>query len=187
VSMLSSALNNTRTMAMNNILLTAALLLSSPLVMADAPQPDSRAVTGETCRITVRVAELHQPEGLLGVALYTTKKGFPDKPERAWQSTVKKLDGKQPVFVFDNIPYGTYAVSVLHDKNSNGKMDKTFIGIPKEGFGVSNNPEIKYRAPSFSEAEFSVKGKKVELIVAMNYFNKDKGTENSSIEQKELQ
>jgi len=25
------------------------------------------------------------------------------------------------------------------------------------------------------------------LIVAMNYFNKDKGTENSSIEQKELQ
>lgn len=183
---LSSTLNHMRTMAMNKILLTAALLLSSPLVTADAAEPANSQVIGQTCRITVRVAELHQPEGLLGVALYTTKKGFPDKPERAWQSTVKKLEGPVPVFVFDNIPYGTYAVSVLHDKNSNGKMDKTFIGIPKEGFGVSNNPRIKYGPPSFSEAEFTAKGKKVELIVAMNYFKKDKETENSSIEQKEL-
>jgi uncharacterized protein (DUF2141 family) len=165
-----------KTTAMNKILITLALLFSSSLLMADAQQPSNRTVIGETCQITVRVAELQQPEGLLGVALYTTKKGFPDKPDRAWLSTVKKLDGSMPEFVFENIPYGTYAVSVLHDKNSNGKMDKTFIGIPKEGFGVSNNPKIKYGPPSFSEAEFTVQREHVELIVAMNYFKKDKDT-----------
>jgi len=77
VKMLSSALKHMKTTAMNKILITLALLFSSSLLMADAQQPSNRTVIGETCQITVRVAELQQPEGLLGVALYTTKKGFP--------------------------------------------------------------------------------------------------------------
>ena len=35
---------------------------------------------------------------------------------------------------------------VLHDENSNNKFDRIFVGIPKEGYGVTNNPKPAARA-----------------------------------------
>ena len=43
---------------------------------------------------------------------------------------------------------GRYAVSVFHDQNSNAKLD-TFLGVPREGFGFSRNPVIRFGAPKF--------------------------------------
>jgi uncharacterized protein (DUF2141 family) len=45
---------------------------------------------------------------------------------------------------------------VFHDENGNGKLDRNMVGIPKEGYGASNNPAKKMRAPTFDEAKFSV-------------------------------
>ena len=53
---------------------------------------------------------------------------------------------------------GTYAIAVFHDENSNGRLD-TMLGIPREGFGFSNNPPLRPRAPRFSECSFTVSGK----------------------------
>jgi uncharacterized protein (DUF2141 family) len=49
-----------------------------------------------------------------------------------------------------------YAVMVFHDENSNGKLDKNILGIPKEGYGASNNLARKMRPPTFDEARFSI-------------------------------
>jgi len=126
--------------------------------------------TAQSGCITVNIRELKKPEGMLGVLLYSSKQGFPDKPDRALARRVKKISGTEHEVRFENIPYGTYAISVLHDENGNGKMDKTFIGIPREGFGVSNNPKIKTGPPSFSEALFSLDQKQTEVTVTMKYF-----------------
>jgi uncharacterized protein (DUF2141 family) len=37
------------------------------------------------------------------------------------------------------VPHGEYAIAVFVDVNGNGKMDKNFLGIPKEQYGFSNN------------------------------------------------
>ena len=50
---------------------------------------------------------------------------------------------------------GTYALLVVHDENGNGKLDM-IMGIPREGFGFSNNPKIHMRAPRFDEVRFAV-------------------------------
>jgi uncharacterized protein (DUF2141 family) len=50
---------------------------------------------------------------------------------------------------------GTYALLVIHDENSNGKLDMTF-GIPREGFGFSNNPAMRPRPPHWDEIRFTV-------------------------------
>lgn len=50
---------------------------------------------------------------------------------------------------------GTYALLVVHDENANGKLDM-MMGIPREGFGFSNNPKIHMRAPRFDEVRFPV-------------------------------
>ena len=55
---------------------------------------------------------------------------------------------------FEGIPAGTYALVVLHDENMNGKVDTNWIGIPKEGYGFSNDAKASFSAPSFKDASF---------------------------------
>jgi len=156
---------------MKKLLAGIALLCAS-----FAPLPESYANTAQTSgdavhtgTITVNIRNISKPEGMLGVALYSSKQGFPDKADRAVATRVRKISGTEHEVRFDNIPYGTYAISVLHDENGNGKMDKKAIFIPKEGFGVSNNPKIKRGPPSFSEAVFNLDRQQTELTVNMIY------------------
>ncbi len=73
----------------------------------------------------------------------------------------------ETILTFDVVP-GAYAVAVHHDANSNGKVDANFLGIPKEGYGVSNDPRPKFRAPRFGEASVVIT-KDTTLTVRMTY------------------
>ena len=55
---------------------------------------------------------------------------------------------------FPDIPAGRYAVQVSHDENNNNKLDRGLFGIPKEGFGFSNDAKIRMAPPKFDEAAF---------------------------------
>jgi len=70
---------------------------------------------------------------------------------------------------FKDIPDGTYAISVLHDQNDYGKMDKNIMGIPKEGYGASNNPRKRMGPPGFDEAKFSVNQPQQTIEIKLMY------------------
>ena len=44
----------------------------------------------------------------------------------------------------------------FHDENSNEELDTNFIGIPKEGFGFSNDAFGKFGPKKFKEWLFEV-------------------------------
>ena len=48
-------------------------------------------------------------------------------------------------------------------------LDTNFIGIPKEGVGVSNNPKIGMGGPRFNDSVFTLNTKEIELTIAMKY------------------
>ena len=50
---------------------------------------------------------------------------------------------------------GVYALSVIHDENGNGRLDK-LMAIPREGFGFSRNPRIRMGPPQFDEVRFAI-------------------------------
>ena len=56
------------------------------------------------------------------------------------------------------IPDGTYAIGIFVDANYNNKMDRNFLGIPKEQYGFSNNAKGSFGPPSFKDASFAMKG-----------------------------
>src|SRR5262245_44485220 len=97
-------------------------------------------------------------KGQLGVRLFKDAAGFPEDDTRMIARRNIEIDQQTMTgqLVFRGIPYGTYALSVRHDENPNGKLNKNFVGIPKEGYGVSNNPKPKMRAPGFDEAKFTL-------------------------------
>ena len=51
-----------------------------------------------------------------------------------------------------------YAIRYFHDENNNDELDTNFIGIPKEGFGFSNDAFGKFGPKKFKEWLFEVSG-----------------------------
>ena len=64
---------------------------------------------------------------------------------------------------------GEYAVAVYHDEDGNGKLTRSWIGLPSEGFGFSNNPVVFLVPPSHSEAAIVIGEGTTVLNIAMQY------------------
>jgi len=82
---------------------------------------------------------------------------------------VIKIRDKRARCDFEDMPKGTYALAVVHDKNMNGKLDTNFMGIPTEGYGFSNNAKALLSAPSFSAASFPYDGEDLDLTISLHY------------------
>ena len=62
----------------------------------------------------------------------------------------------QATLRFEELSAGTYAVSVIYDKNSDGELDTNFLGIPKELIAMSNNAKGRLGPPNFEKTRFEV-------------------------------
>ncbi len=144
----------------------ALFFATSAAVFAEENTPQSPTRFGS---ITVHISGMKNLPGMFGVSLYNSKKGFPGKHEQAYASALKKMTSDADTIIFQPLPYGSYAISIMHDENNNGKLDTNFIGIPKEGVGVSNNPKIGFGGPKFEDSVFTLDKKELEVTVAMKY------------------
>ncbi len=126
-------------------------------------------VTGnDSITVIVSVEGFRSSEGICRLLLFKYEKGFPDEPSDAELMLSSKIQNGKTKFTFSVIP-GKYAISILHDQNSNQKMDKTWYGKPKEGFGVSKNPEIGFGPPEFEEATVILNEKNNSVLIKLNY------------------
>ncbi len=78
------------------------------------------------------------------------------------------VSGEEMFVIYKNMPTGCYAISIFHDEDNNGKMNKNFIGYPTEGFGFSNNVKVRFSAPKFDECAFDLKSD-TAITVVMDY------------------
>jgi uncharacterized protein (DUF2141 family) len=101
--------------------------------------------------LEVTVTGIESLKGSIRVGLFNDAEKFLETP---LQGRIVKATAKTVKVVFENVPAGTYAVSIIHDENENGELDTNLIGIPKEGFGFSNNVMGKFGPPSFKDASF---------------------------------
>jgi uncharacterized protein (DUF2141 family) len=123
-----------------------------------------------TGKLEIRLTGMRNTDGKISVNLFNKEDGFPDDPETSYAWKTVNVDPDTVVIVFENLPYGEYAVSVLHDENNNGIMEKNFLGIPKEGFAFSNNYAPKIMSPSFSDAMFVLKQANMKTELKMLYY-----------------
>ncbi len=107
--------------------------------------------------IRITVSNLHNEKGHVLVSLYKDGTGYPDDATRAFRKIKLDISGKKAAVLFTGLPAGNYAVSILHDENDDQKMNKSNLGIPKEGYGFSNNVVGAFGPPSWSRASFAHK------------------------------
>jgi uncharacterized protein (DUF2141 family) len=150
---------------------TLALLLTGLLATASAQAADAEQTppTRDKGSVAVRLTGVRNMTGLLHCCLFRSSEGFPDEYKKAYRSQTLKATQKKPVFTFRDLPYGEYAVTVLHDENSNKKLDKGFFGIPREGVGTSKNPKPRMGPPLYRDAAFQVDQELEKLKIKVRY------------------
>lgn len=112
--------------------------------------------------LEVRIDNIKSDDGDILIGLYDDGHNFPRK---VVDGRIVKASKGGVMVSFHDLKPGPYAISVLHDENSNKDMDQSKIGIPKEGFGFSNNARASFGPPSFDKAKIELQpGKKDTLI-----------------------
>ncbi len=123
------------------------------------------------CTLRIHVDGLRNSTGKVGTVIFTTEDGWPEDLSKSFRSGPTDIaqGEKQATAVWDNLPAGDYGVAAIHDENSNHKLDRNFIGIPKEGFGFANNPHVGLSAPAFAAAIVHVQCPSTETTIHLIY------------------
>jgi uncharacterized protein (DUF2141 family) len=118
--------------------------------------------------LAVTISDIRADQGQLLVAVVNSDAGWDnqEKPVAVDKVAAVKADGEGRIVLRFNLPAGSYAVQVMHDENDNGKLDTNFMGLPVEGYGFSNNPQVMRRA-LFDEARFTITEAPAAIVVRL--------------------
>jgi len=116
--------------------------------------------------LEVVVKKVKDGKGNVRVGIFKDEKTF--LKTAAWGKVVKASAGEVKV-VFESVPAGTYAVSVIHDEDENGELNSGMFGMPKEGFGFANDAMGTFGPPSFEKASVKVGNTSQTIAISMKY------------------
>ncbi len=118
-------------------------------------------------KIIVEVDNIIDNKGIVLSQLFHNPDYFPTKSAKAFRKTSGKISNRTSQIIYDNVPFGEYAITVHHDEDKDGWMNKNFFGYPSEGYGLSNNPTIIFKLPNFDECKFKFKSKVKTIHIKM--------------------
>ena len=121
-----------------------------------------------TGSLVIAIDNLKTDKGVIIVAIFNNDKDFLKKDYA--NQTLKVQSDSTVLCVFDNLPKGIYSISVIHDENENGQLDKNILGIPTEAFGFSNNKMGMFGPPSFKDCGVLIEEKKKEINIVLKNF-----------------
>lgn len=125
----------------------------------------------EHTQLSVEISGVNQPQGQVCLNLFDSSDGFPSNRDAALQTVcIETVENLPLVAIFEDLPPGSYAVSVFHDANNDNKFNRNFVGMPAEGFGFSRNPDALTGPPAFGDAVFLVAGAETKIEVELSYF-----------------
>lgn len=113
------------------------------------------SIMGQNALIKVKITGIEDQTGQISIGLFNSPEDFPKKNSN---SVGVKVEIKDSVaeYTFKNLNNGTYAIAVYHDINSNGKLDRNWLGIPNEDYVFSNYATGSFGPPSFEDAKFEI-------------------------------
>ena len=133
----------------------ALLLAAATLAAADPGMGD----------LTIVAEGFESEKGTVLIQLANSAEDYGDDAG-AFRHAEVKAAGGQATAVFEGVPFGDYAVKILHDENDNKKIDMGWRG-PTERYGFSNDARGLIGPPSYDAAKFTLAAKahRIEIQV----------------------
>lgn len=134
-------------------MLSKSILISILALLITYNMPLFSQETNHKPSIVVKLENIRNNKGLIAINIFSSKDGFPSDYKKSLISETFEINKLKNEYIIKDVPPGTYGVSVLHDENSNLKLDTNIFGVPKEGYAVSNNAKARrFGPPQFSDA-----------------------------------
>jgi uncharacterized protein (DUF2141 family) len=134
--------------------LAAALVLAAMIAAAAPSVPAAQTPAAGSATLTVKVSHVSPKGGEISLALYTAANY--DDDDHPTLSRDVPADPAGTTIVIDGLKPGVYAIKMMQDINENGKFDTSWLGLPLEPYGFSNNAKPFLSAPSFDRTSFTV-------------------------------
>lgn len=103
--------------------------------------------------LTIEITDLRNNNGKIVLDFY-------NEQEETVMSANQVIIDNKCIIVLNNIKPGIYGFKYFHDENENSELDTNLIGIPKEGYGFSNNAKGRFGPPDLEKTLFEVKNTK---------------------------
>ncbi len=117
----------------------------------------------------ILIKGIDSDQGQVMIAIYDSEKGYMDI-EKAYFKKSIPIRNKVSRLSIPNMPSGSYAVVCFHDRNTNQKLDKNAFGIPKEGYGFSNDAKGNFGPPKFEKSSFKLSESTQSITINMVYW-----------------
>jgi uncharacterized protein (DUF2141 family) len=126
---------------------------------------DSTKSEPQTGNLTLNITGFENNEGSVRIALANSKEGYQTDDE-VFGAVIISISENKAQHIFEDLPFGIYAIKTFHDENENGELDTNFLGIPSESYGFSNNAKGSFGPASWEDALF--KFDKDSMITEIN-------------------
>ncbi len=118
--------------------------------------------------LQIEGSRFRNTKGHMRFAIYSSKTNFLDTKGYFALGEAAITGNKASTTI--NLPPGTYAVSFLHDENDDKQMEYT-LGIPREGFGISNLKSFPFGKPAYEKSLVTIEaGKTTYVPIRAFYF-----------------
>ncbi len=138
----------------------ALILLAAAPALAGASLP--------TVEVSATVSGLRSAKGQVMACLTDRPDSFPNCRKDPQARKLVAPAGSIVELDFGQVPAGRYAISLFHDENGNGKLDRSLM-MPREGYGFSRNAPVRMGPPSFASAAFAVDMRPEHQAIRMRY------------------
>ena len=104
-------------------------------------------------KLKLTVIGIENDEGTIAVALANSRDDY-ESHDTVYRAANIKIVDKIAEYIFDELPYGEYAIKVYHDEDDDGEIDLSFFGVPTEDYGFSNNASGMFGPADYDDAKF---------------------------------
>jgi uncharacterized protein (DUF2141 family) len=136
---------------MNRIIIFFAMMLSTPAMAAT---------------LDVTVTNVRNDHGRILVAVCSRQDFL--KPHCPFAKSSPAKVGDVTVRII--VPPGIWAVQAFQDENLNGKIDRSFLGLPTEGIGFSRDAPFHWGPPNFRDAAILISNLPSRISLRLRYF-----------------
>ena len=101
-----------------------------------------------TADLSVTIPNLKAVKGEIVIAIYDQTEKFP-KIGQTYRTARFPVHSNSETYTIKGVKAGECALAIYHDENLDGECNSNFLGIPKEGYGFSNNVKPVFSAPPY--------------------------------------
>lgn len=119
----------------------------------------------QDCKVNLSVNEIKEVKGVFLIAFFDKEDDFLKKPRKAYRI---KVDSKpSQLIVLDDVPRGKLALSIIQDKDEDGKLNQSVFGPPSEPYGFGNDAMGFMSPPDFEESLLDLNKEEAEVSIKL--------------------